>query len=148
MKVMKVLTIVAITGMTGITALNAESATTANSMQQTSKGMKQHPGNQQQNMMKILKELNLTAEQKTKLRESNKKLKMQSKEMRKEMKAGRSMEQYITAKGFAKDEFIRDATEKSTKMIQMRADRFDAIATVLTPEQREKLVKLLKNKKK
>ena len=148
MKVMKVLTIVAITGMTGITALNAESATTPNSMQKTSKGMKQHPRNQQQNMMKILKELNLTAEQKTKLRESNKKLRMQSKKMRNEMKAGRSMEQYITAKGFAKDEFIREATEKSTKMIQMRADRLDAIATVLTPEQREEVVKLLKNEKK
>jgi Spy/CpxP family protein refolding chaperone len=98
-------------------------------------------------MMKIFKELDLTQEQRATLRANRKVTKMQRKAKRQEMRKARDMEKFITADGFNREAFIQSATQNSKRMIEMRADKFETIIGVLTPEQRLKLIELLKAEK-
>jgi Spy/CpxP family protein refolding chaperone len=59
----------------------------------------------------------------------------------------RKIEKFVTVDGFNREAFIQSATQNSKRMIEMRADKFETMIGVLTPEQRVKFVALLKEKK-
>lgn len=160
MKTLKVLTIVAITGVAGVMTLNAQPMNMENCkmMKQqcnaeqnaagkSYRGMNKHHKMRKNPMMKIFRELDLTAEQRTTLKAHRKATKMQRKAQRENMRKERKIEKFVTVDGFDREAFIQSATQNSQRMIEMRADKFETMIGVLTPEQRVKLVELLKAEK-
>ncbi len=159
-KTLKVLTIVAITSVAGVMTLNAQPMNQENckTMKQqcntekksackSQKRMKKHQAMHRDKIRKIFQELDLTGEQRTTLRQNRKAAKMQRKAKRQDMRKTRDMEKFITAKGFDRSAFVQSATQNSKRMIEMRADKFETMIGVLTPEQRLKLIELLKAEK-
>lgn len=152
MKTLKVLTIVAVTGVVGVIALNAQPMNMekrAMMMEhcQGTKGMKRHHAMHKNPMMKIFKELDLTQEQRATLKVNRKATKMQRKAEREKMFKERKIERFVTVDGFDREAFIQSATQNSQRMIEMRADKFETMIGILTPEQRVKLIELLKAEK-
>ncbi len=159
-KTLKVLTIVAVTGIAGVMTLNAqpmnmenckmlkkhcnaEKSTEGKSYKRLNKQHKMHKSP----MMKIFKELDLTQEQRATLKAHRKATKMQRKAEREKMFKERKIERFVTVDGFDREAFIQSATQNSKRMIEMRADKFETMIGVLTPEQRLKLIELLKAEK-
>ena len=160
MKTLKVLTIVAVTGVLGVMTLNAQPMNMEkckmmkqhcnaekNAAGNSYKGMKKHHAMHKNPMMKIFKELDLTQEQRATLKANRKATKMQRKTEREKMFKERKIERFVTVDGFNREAFIQSATQNSKRMIEMRADKFETIIGVLTPEQRLKLIELLKAEK-
>ncbi len=159
-KTLKVLTIVAITGVAVVMTLNAQPMNMENckKMKQycnaeknatgkSHKGMNKHHKMRKNPMMKIFKELDLTGEQRATLKAHRKATKMHRKAKREKMFKERKIERFVTVDGFNREEFIQSATQNSKRMIEMRADKFETMIGVLTPEQRLKFVELLKAEK-
>lgn len=123
-------------------------------------------GKYKDRMMKVVKQLDLTSDQKSalkKLREANKaerKAKMQAmKENRKQMRASMKpdMSQFMTANHFDKEAFKDQMNEKfeakrkmmegkKAAMLEKRADNMEKVFNILTPEQRIKWIELSKQK--
>ncbi len=151
-KTLKVLTIAAVAGVVGVMTLNAQPMNMekrAMMMEhcQGMKGMKRHHAMHKNPMMKIFKELDLTGEQRATLKAHRKATKMQRKAEREKMFKERKIENFVTVDGFNREAFIQGATQNSKRMIEMRADKFETMIGVLTPEQRLKLIELLKAEK-
>lgn len=159
-KTLKVLTIVAVTGVAGTMALNAQPMNMENCkmMKQycnaeknaagnSYRGMNKHHKMRKNPMMKIFRELDLTQEQRTTLKAHRQATKMQRKAEREKMFKERKIERFVTVDGFDRAAFIESATQNSKRMIEMRADKFETMIGVLTPEQRLKLIELLKAEK-
>jgi len=160
MKTLKVLTIVAVTGVVGVMTLHAQPMNMEkckmmkqycnaekNAARKSHKGMNKHRTMRKDRMLKIFHELDLTQEQRETLRANRKATKMQRKADRQQMRKARNMEKFVTVNGFDRAGFIQSATQNSKRMIEMRADKFETIIGVLTPEQRVKFVALLKERK-
>lgn len=118
-------------------------------------------------MMKIIKQLDLTSEQKAQLKEMRKASKEARKAKREEMQAKRKahqserrtlVAQYMTAESFDKEGFKAAAKEKAAskqakmkemrdKRLENRADKIEKVFNILTPEQRVKWVELAKEEK-
>jgi len=160
MKTLKVLTIVAVTGIAGVMTLNAQPMNMENCkmMKQqcnaekkaackSRKGMNKHYKMQKNPMMKVFKELDLTQEQRATLKAHRQETKMQRKAEREKMFKVRKIERFVTADGFNREAFIQSTTQNSKRMTEMRADKFETMIGVLTPEQRVKFVALLKEQK-
>lgn len=160
MKTLKVLTIVAVTSVVGVMTLHAQpmNMEKCNMMKQycnaeknaagkSQKGMKRHHAMHKNPMMKIFNELDLTQEQRATLKANRKATKMQRKAERQQMRKARNMKKFVTADGFDRAGFVQSATQNSKRMIEMRADKFETMIGVLTPEQRLKLIELLKAEK-
>lgn len=123
-------------------------------------------GKHKDGMMKMLKQLDLTSDQKSALktlREANKaerKAKMQEmKENRKQMRASMrpDMSGFMTADTFDKEAFKAQMTQKfearrqmmeskKATMLEKRAANMEKIFNILTPEQRIKWIELSKQK--
>lgn len=159
-KTLKVLTIAAVTSVVGVMTLNAQPMNMENCkmMKQqcdtekkaackSHKGMNKHHKMRKNPMMKIFKELDLTNEQRATLKANRQATKMQRKAERENMRKERKIEKFVTVDGFNKEAFIQSATQNSKRMVEMRADKFETMIGVLTPEQRVKLVELLKAEK-
>ena len=159
-KTLKVLTIAAVTGVVGVMTLNAQPMNMEkrammmehcqgekSSKGKADKGMKKYHKMRKNPMMKIFKELDLTGEQRATLKANRKATKMQRKAEREKMFKERKIENFVTVDGFNREAFIQSATQNSKRMIEMRADKFETMIGVLTPEQRLKLIELLKAEK-
>lgn len=160
MKTLKVLTIVAVTGVVGVMTLNAQpiNMEKCKMMKQqcnaekkaackSYKGMNKHHKMRKNPMIKIFRELDLTGEQRATLKANRQARKMQRKAEREKMFKERKIEKFVTVDGFDREAFIQSATQNSKRMIEMRADKFETMIGVLTPEQRLKLIELLKAEK-
>jgi Spy/CpxP family protein refolding chaperone len=97
---------------------------------------------------KIMKELDLTSEQKSALKALKKQKRETMKANRDAMKAERKavLANAVTANGFDKNAFIEGARAKFEKKIAMKAEHMEAMMNILTPEQRTKFVELLNEK--
>ena len=145
MKTLKVLTIVAITGLVGASAVHAAPACKENDK------MCQKRKDNRAGMKEIFQQLNLTAEQKSAMKENRKEMRAQMKEKRSQRDGKRGMDnmsEFVSANGFDKEAFIANATQKAQTRIEMRANRFEKTMNILTPEQRIKFVSLLQEKQK
>lgn len=160
MKTVKILTIVAVASVAGVMTLNAQPVNMENckTMKQqcmtekksackSHKRMNKHHKMRKNSMMKIFGELGLTEEQRATLRADRQETYMQRKAERQKRFKERKIEKFVTVDGFDKEAFIQGATQNAKRMIEMRADRFEKMIGVLTPEQRVKLVELLKAEK-
>jgi len=104
---------------------------------------KHHRG--EHHIKKIMKQLDLTSEQRTALKELKQQKRATMKANREAMKAERKavLANAVTANGFDKNAFIEGARAKFEKKIAMKADHMEAMMNILTPEQRTKFVQLL-----
>ncbi|HHH18959.1 MAG TPA: hypothetical protein ENK86_00385, partial [Campylobacterales bacterium] len=94
---------------------------------------------------KIMKQLDLTDEQKKQLKALRDEKREDRKAKREVMKGERSavLANALTAEGFNKAQFIQDATAKAQTKIAQRAEDMEKMFAVLTPKQRTKFVELL-----
>ena len=158
MKTLKVLTIVAITGLLGATAANACPSNKGNgsSCPKQEKCEAQNKGkmykyDKRSDMKEIYQKLDLTAEQKSAMQADSKSMREVRKAQRGNMKSAHgmaAMTPFISADGFDKQGFIDMATQRSQKRIEMRAAMFEKKMSILTAEQRVKLMSLLEEKSK
>jgi len=98
-------------------------------------------------MKKVFKELDLTDTQKEQLKE----MRMAKKEQRKAMKGqrgqrGMKIAEAIDENGFNKAKFIESAKAGFETRIANRADDLEKMFKVLTPEQQQKFVTVMKEK--
>jgi len=145
MKTLKVLTIVAITGLVGATAVHAGPACKENDT------MCQKRKDNRAAMQEIFQKLDLTSEQQNALNENRKEMRAQMMQTRLDRhgKQGMAnMDAFVSANGFDKQAYIDDAMKKAQSRIEKRAEGFERTINILTPEQREKFVTLLKEKQK
>ncbi|MFC2057986.1 Spy/CpxP family protein refolding chaperone [Campylobacterota bacterium] len=151
MKTLQVLTIVAITGLAGTVAANACPSNGQNKQMCEKQKICQKNNNKRTQMKEIFQKLDLTTEQKIAMKENRKAMQGQMKEKRAKMHGKRGMvvmSPFVSANGFDREGFIDNATQKAQTRIEMRADRFEKMMNILTPEQRIKFVTLLQEKKK
>jgi len=160
MKTLKVLTIVAVTSVAGVMTLHAQPMNMENckTMKQqcntekktacnSHKRMNKHHKMRKNPMMKIFRELDLTEEQRATLKANRQATQVQRKAEREKRFKERKIEKFVTVDGFDREAFIQSATQNSKRMIEMRADKFETMIGVLTPEQRLKFIELLKAEK-
>lgn len=161
MKTLKVLTIVAITGLVGVVSANAcpsggeNKAQCQKNKQETCQTKKQKAcqknKHQKGAMKEIFQKLELTSEQKSAMKSHRKDMRKQMQAKRAQMHGERGMagmSKFVSAKGFDKQGFMDMASQRSKKMAQRRADMFEKKISILTAEQRVKLVSLLQEKQK
>lgn len=169
MKTLKVLTIVAITGLVGVVSANAcpsggeNKAQCQKNKQETCQTKKQEAcqtkkqkscqnNKHQKGVMKeTFQKLELTSEQKSAMKSHRKDMRKQMQAKRAQMHGERGMagmSKFVSAKGFDKQGFMDMASQRSKKMAQRRADMFEKKISILTAEQRVKLVSLLQEKQK
>jgi len=154
MKVVKLLTIVAIATFTIATANevtrnygNQYNIEIGNHAPRIHKQMRKRV-NPIKRLNRIFRSLNLTEEQKTKLAEIRKTMRKNRKANMQKLKKENGLKKYITVDGFDKAGFLAVAQKRSKIMLQFRADMFEKIIAILTPEQREKLILKLGSKPK
>jgi len=99
-------------------------------------------------MMKIVKKLDLSAEQKAKIQSIKKEHFMQIKKMRKAGKGEHKLDQFITQNGFDKSGFIKMSEKRAQIRVVNRAEHIEKMISVLTPEQRMELKILFRNERK
>lgn len=90
---------------------------------------------------KALKELNLTSEQKSKIKTIRKNNRTAMKTQRQEHKGEGAVYRFINSNGFDKSGFVNMAKEKAAKRATLRGEMFEKIMEVLTPAQRIELSK-------
>lgn len=91
-------------------------------------------------MAKILKQLDLSDEQKIALKELRVTQKSQRESFIEEMRANSDMSVVFTEQGFDKAAFISKATERFQKRITARADFMEKIYAILDENQRAELI--------
>lgn len=108
-------------------------------------------GNPKQ-MKVIFEQLDLTPEQRILVKENRKEMYASMKDTYCKHASidhrASMMGEFVSAKGFDKEAFMKEAMQNAEKRAQYRADRFEKMISILTPEQREKLAMLLKEKQK
>jgi Spy/CpxP family protein refolding chaperone len=147
MKTRKILALTAVTSALTFGTLYAQPTNEA----QPTKSERSHYGKHHKgghHFKKIMKELDLTSEQKSALKALKKQKRETMKANRDAMKAERKavLANAVTANGFDKNAFIEGARAKFEKKIAMKADHMEAMMNILTPEQRMKFVELLNEK--
>lgn len=148
----KTLTIVTIAGVVGLTAAHAEPGIGEGKCKFHAKDgmMKHHKAHKGKhgNMRAIMKQLNLTDEQKATLKENRQAQREAMKAKRAEKKGSHNMAQYITVNGVDRASMVAEATTRATERENMRADMIEKTLSVLTDEQKAKFVELLQAQKK
>lgn len=95
-------------------------------------------------MMKVLKQIDLTDEQKETLKEMRMAKKEQRQAMREERKTrAAAMGTYFSNDGFNKAAFIADATEKFQARIHQQADHMETIYNILDETQKKEFTRLM-----
>ena len=144
MKILKTIALLSVAGIIGTVAVNAENIQEKRGMFQEQREMMQHFKGKHQKIMKIMKQLDLTKEQKTALKANRKAMRGKMKAKRQEMRANRNLSAFVTVDGVNRSAMIQKITQTVTTMANMRADMIDKTLTILTPAQRTKFVALLK----
>jgi Spy/CpxP family protein refolding chaperone len=144
MKILKTVAILSVAGVIGTMAVYADDIKEHRTMFQEKKGMMHHFKAKHQKMKKIMKQLDLTSEQKTALKENRKAMRTTMMAKRKAIMASGGMSQFIEVNGVDRASMITFATERATKMANARADMMEKTLSILTPEQKIKFVGLLK----
>jgi protein CpxP len=126
-------------------------------------GGKKFGGESRDGMKQVMKQLDLSAEQKGQLknlRETRKEMMQAKKEhrrnMRQEMKP--DMSKFMTANSFDKEAFKKEMQKKfeakramreqrQASMMEVRADHMEKMFNILTPEQRKKWIELSQQQK-
>ncbi|MCH9739303.1 MAG: Spy/CpxP family protein refolding chaperone [Epsilonproteobacteria bacterium] len=153
MKTIKLLSIAALTGALTMGTLYAETNTSDNGFKKgyhcKTKGEggkhfgKQHRGGY---LGKIMKQLDLTDDQKASLKALRAEKRENRKAMFETMRTAKqtTLANAVTADGFNKAQFIKDATTQFESKIAQKADNMEKMMNILTAEQRTKFVELLK----
>jgi Spy/CpxP family protein refolding chaperone len=146
MKTLKILTIVAITGLAGTMTLNASGNDCSEKRYEK---LQKNPSNMhKRSIMKLVKRLDLTDEQKSTLRDARKAVRVERRAKRLHAKRFRSIKKFITVDGFDKAGYIEHAKTRAGIRATKRAQMLEQTFAVLTPEQRLELVDLLDKKQK
>ena len=143
MTIIKTIAILSIAGIIGTITLNADNIQEHRGMLQEQREMMHHFKGKHQKIQKIMKQLDLTSEQKTALKANRKSMRESMKAKRNEMRKAHNISQFITVDGVDRKAMIAQVTKKATTMANMRADMFDKTLKILTPKQRTKFVTLL-----
>lgn len=144
MTILKTVAILSVAGIIGAITVNAQEIKEHRGMFQDNKEMMHHFKGKQQKMKKIMKQLDLTSEQITALKENRKAMRETMMAKRKEMKVAGGMSQFITVNGVDRVAMLNFATARATQMANTRADMVEKTLSILTPEQKTKFVTLLK----
>jgi len=141
MKTLKILAIVAITGLTGTMTLNASNHDCDN--QRYAK--LQHKSNNQHkaSVMKLIKRLDLSDEQKSTLKSTRKAVRLERKAKRQGARRLSHIKEFISVDGFDKKGYVKAAQKRAKINASKRAVMLEKTFAVLTPEQRLELVELL-----
>lgn len=136
---MKILKTVAILSIAGIMATVAVNANEVNDHK---------PGifKQMKKMRGIMKQLDLTKEQRVELKENRKNMRETMKAKRKEFKSSKNMGQFINMNGIDREGMINQATQRATLMAGLKADMMEKTLNILTTEQKTKYITLMKAK--
>ncbi len=155
MKTLKILAIVAVTGLTGVMAHGTQYNDDCDKVDklekhsyakvQMKRAHKIHPNKR---IRRLLKGLDLSAEQKSQLKEIRKSTKRARQIQREHLKGTMGLRKFISVDGFDKEEFIAASENRAKAMIRVRADRMEKFIEVLTPEQRIELTKKLNRPRK
>lgn len=95
-------------------------------------------------IFKIIRQLNLTEEQKEILWKENHKMREVIHNKRNAMRKEGGFKQFVTVEKFDKHGFIALEKRHANSRIQMRADRVEKLYNILTVDQKKELVELLK----
>ncbi|HIP61952.1 MAG TPA: hypothetical protein EYG98_05290 [Sulfurovum sp.] len=133
MKTIKTLAIVAISGLIATSTLDA-------SMDDGPRGVR---GMHKNPIIKIIKKLDLTEEQKTALKKTRKTMVQDTKSRIKTINQERDISKFVTVDGFDKVGFIQEAGANAKSIAKLRADMFEKTFDILTPEQRLEFIDLL-----
>jgi Spy/CpxP family protein refolding chaperone len=146
MKRLQLLMVTLLTGVLTTGTLHAEKDNTDVELKQEYhfKGGK-HFG--KQHLGKLLKQLELTDTQKTSLKSLREEKRAERKAMFKEMRKVKqtTLAKAITAEGFNKEAFIKEATKHFEVNITKRAAHMEKLLAILTAEQRVQFATLLKS---
>lgn len=147
MKILKTVAIVSIAGIIGTMVLNAEEIKDRGACSGKKEMMQGHKGKHKQ-MRKVLKQLDLTDEQKTTLKADREAMKEERKAMREVRKASGGIGQFISVNGVDREALTAEITKRATTRANMKADKIEKIMTVLTDEQKTKFVTLMQSENK
>jgi len=147
MKILKTIALLSVAGIIGTVAVNAENIQEKRGMVSEQREMMQHFKGKHQKMMKIMKQLDLTKEQKVALKANRKAMRSKMKAKRKEMRGNRNLSDFVTVQGVNRSAMIEKITKTATTMANIRADMIEKTLAILTPAQRTKFVELLKGDK-
>jgi Spy/CpxP family protein refolding chaperone len=143
MKTLKLLTAAAIVALLSATMVQAKPFD-KDQMCQTQKADRKE-------MKAIFDKLDLTAQQRMLLKENRKKMfaSMKNKKVKQERKSRQPhMASFVSANGFDKEAFVKAAIEKAQIRAEYRAERFEKMMMILTPDQREMFAKLVRENQK
>lgn len=147
MSIVKTLAVVTVVGVVGLTALSASDyKDRGNGVK--SEMMKKHFAKKRDKMRNILKKLDLTTDQRDKLKQNRKAMRNDMKMNRKSMKGSKDITQFITSEGFNKSAYVEQSVVRAKTRATNRADMFEGTLSILTSEQKAKFVELLKEDKK
>jgi len=155
MKKIKLITLIAATAFTGAIAQGMQTpSNTPDDMQQYKmhrggKMFGNHHRNFKRNrrLARVFRKLNLTPEQRTKIKEARKEMRQGLRQKRQQFRGSMGLKNYINVDGFDKQGFIQMGTLRSKEMLKNRADMIDKMIKILTPEQRLILIQELKRHK-
>jgi len=161
MKKIQIVTIAAISGVMAFTQLQAEPVGEKAYVQLNTKCKGQVDGNsmiykrigkriehRRAVMMQIMKKLDLSAEQREKIKNIKKEHFMKMKKIRKVRKGEYHFGQFITRNGFDRSGFIMMSEKRAQVRAVNMAEHFEKMISVLTPEQRDKLKTVLNKERK
>ncbi len=141
MKKVKIAAMAALLGIMSVTAVQAGPC--ANKQKQS-----KHMYHKNVSMQNIFKQLDLSNEQKAALQVQRQEMKQNRRAMYAQMKGKRTRGQFIGIDGFDKQGYIDAQMQQAKIRAEMHAQRFEKTMQILTAQQREKFVALLKEQNK
>ncbi len=147
MKILKTVSILAIAGIIGTVAIQAEPFRgKPDGFMQERMEMMQLMKAKHQEMKALFEQLNLTDTQKESIQANRKTMRQEMQQMRKELMSGRDMKQFITVDGVDREAILEKASQNAQKMAGKRVDMMEKTLSILTADQRVKLVELIQAK--
>ncbi len=153
MKTLKVLTIVALTGTIGLMAGSGDYQEKNGCTNQYTIAIgnhvtdrKIHRKNLNRRINRLLRKLDLSEAQKSKLKEIRTEMQQSRKIEQKKYRGSMRLQKFVSVDGFDREGFIHASTDRAARMAKRRADMLEKFITVLTPEQRLELVERLQKR--
>ena len=154
MKTLKILTIIAITGTVGVMAHgigqkgqsdcgNQYNITIGDHSSEAQMQKRWHRKSPNKRINHLLRKLDLSEAQKTKLKEIRNEMQQARKIQQKNLKGSMNLKKFVSVDGFDKEGFVAASEGRAKEMANVRADMMDKFISVLTPEQRIELVEKL-----
>lgn len=146
MKILKTVGLLAIAGVIGTIAVNAKEIKAKHEMFENGREMMHIFKAQKKKMRNILKQLNLTDTQKEQIKANRNVMISTMKATRSESMKNRDVTKFITVNGVNRELMQKEANKNVTQMVNIGADMIDNSLKVLSKEQKEKFISLLKVK--